>query len=484
MKLELIFLTIIINLTKQKELIFVLTHFRHGARAPIAPSDDPQDYYNKSWYNPSQLTGVGHRMHYILGLYNRERYITNAKFLDDKFNEHDILVMSTNFNRTINSALSQLYGLYPLFNGTITDNQKAFANPPINSLSSNIISQINNLNKDGYYLPYSLNVVPLHIFHNSEHRIEEIENPSCSKVADEIMKNNINNNEISSRLKTFNDAYSELFKKHLKYVENFDYHLVEKLADQFITDMAEGHDFSIFNQSTGINEETFDNLYNFFLDFAGRTMKDYQYGDSEGKLVRIDMSPFFNELVEYIQKRVNIRINNTKVSQNDYSSPKFVMISGHDSTLTSMMLFLGLMFNKQNTSYYYRNPIYASNAAFEVYIKENADLTKLTEDSFEIEYYFNGEKIATFNFTDFKEKVKNEAYTPEKIGEICKYNTSSDDKGDNTNKESSSNTTLTIFIILTIILAIAVVILCIIILKGKGVSSTQIESLNIAPENN
>ena len=479
MKLELLFLTIIINLTKQKELVFVLTHFRHGARAPIAPSDDPQDYYNKSWYNPSQLTGVGHRMHYVLGLYNRERYITNAKFLDDKFNEHNILVMSTNFNRTINSALSQLYGLYPKFNGTITESQKKYANPPISSLSENITNQINELNSKGDYLPNSLNLVPLHIFHNSEHRIKEFENPSCSKVADEIMKNNINNNEISSKLKTFNDTYSELFKKHLKYVEDFDYHIIEILADDFITDMAEGHDFSIFKKSTGIDETTFANLYNFFLDFAGRTMKDYQYGDSEGKLIRVDMSPFFNELVEYIQKRINIRINNTHVSQNDYSSPKFVMISGHDSTLTSMMLFLGLMFKKENTSYYYRNPIYASNAAFEVYIKDNEDLTKLTEDSFEIEYYFNGEKIDTFNFTDFKEKVKKEAYTPEKIGEICKYNTS-DDK-DDTKTESTSNTTLTIFIILTIILAIAVVILCIIILKGKGVSSNQIESLNISP---
>ena len=479
MKLELLFLTIIINLTKQKELVFVLTHFRHGARAPIAPSDDPQDYYNKSWYNPSQLTGVGHRMHYVLGLYNRERYITNSTFLDDKFNEHNILVMSTNYNRTINSALSQLYGLYPTFNGTITESQKKYANPPISSLSDTIKTHIDALNSKGDYLPNSLNLVPLHIFHNSEHRIEELENPSCSKVANEIKKNNINNNEISSRLKTFKDTYSELFKKHLKYVKDFDYHIIEKLADQFITDMAEGHDFSSFKNSTKIDDETFANLYNFFLDFAGRTMKDYQYGDSEGKLIRIDMSPFFNELVEYIQKRINIRINNTHVSQNDYSSPKFVMISGHDSTLTSMMLFLGLMFKKENTSYYYRNPIYASNAAFEVYIKDNEDLTKLTEDSFEIEYYFNGEMIDTFNFTDFKEKVKKEAYTPEKIGEICKYNTS-DDK-DDTKTESTSNTTLTIFIILTIILAIAVVILCIIILKGKGVSSNKIESLNISP---
>jgi hypothetical protein len=237
--------------------------------------------------------------------------------------------------------------------------------------------------------------------------------------------------------------------------------------------MAEGHDFETFKQNTQINDETFNNLYNFFLDFAGSTMKDYQYGDSEGQLIKIDMSPFFNELVEYIQKRVNIKISKNKTKQNDYSSPKLVMISGHDSTLTSMMLFLGIMFKNENRSFYYRNPIYASNAAFEVYVEEGENLK---ESNFVIEYYFNGKYIDRFNFVDFKEKVKNVAYTPEEIGKICGYNTSNNgtDK-----KNNSSSTALIVFIILTIILAIVVVILFIIILKGKGINSTNIESLNM-----
>ena len=473
MKLELLFLTILLKLTKQeKTLIFALTHFRHGARAPIFPSEDNQDFFNKSWDNPSQLTGVGHRMHYILGLYNSERYITELKLLSPNFDEHDILVMSTDFNRTINSALSQLYGLYPSFNGKITEKQKNFANPPID-LSDSIKSKINVLNENNYYLPNSLNLIPIHIFHNSEHRIKEFENPSCKNVANEIMKKNINNSEITKRLSIFTNNFSEIIKKHLKYIQTFDYEKIEKLADQFITDMAEGHDFEIFKNNTEIQNTTFQNLYEFFLDFAGSTMKDYQYGDSEGQLIKIDMSPFFNELVEYIQKRVNIMINQIETRKNDFSSPKLVMISGHDSTLTSMMLFLGIMFKNENRSFYYRNPIYASNAAFEVYVEEGENLK---ESNFVIEYYFNGKYIDRFNFVDFKEKVKNVAYTPEEIGKICGYNTSNN--GTNTNQNSSS-TALIVFIILTIILAIVVVILFIIILKGKGINSTNIESLNM-----
>ena len=100
------------------------------------------------------------------------------------------------------------------------------------------------------------------------------------------------------------------FKKYLTSIKNYDYHIVEKLADQFITDKTEGHDFADFKKISEINDEDFDKLNDFFLEFAGKTMKDYQYGDSEGKLIRIDMSPFFNELVEYIQKRVNLIIKN------------------------------------------------------------------------------------------------------------------------------------------------------------------------------
>ena len=53
-------------------------------------------------------------MEYILGLYNRRRYITGENpFLSKKFDPHEILVFSTNVNRTLLSVTSQLQGLYP-----------------------------------------------------------------------------------------------------------------------------------------------------------------------------------------------------------------------------------------------------------------------------------------------------------------------------------------------------------------------------------
>ena len=40
-----------------------------------------KDHIKEVWTNPGELTGVGQRMHYILGMRNRNRYIENFHFL-------------------------------------------------------------------------------------------------------------------------------------------------------------------------------------------------------------------------------------------------------------------------------------------------------------------------------------------------------------------------------------------------------------------
>jgi len=64
-----------------EKLIFVVTHFRHGARAPQNINDSYYDLLREKWTNPGELTGMGQRMHYILGIRNRKRYIMTEKFL-------------------------------------------------------------------------------------------------------------------------------------------------------------------------------------------------------------------------------------------------------------------------------------------------------------------------------------------------------------------------------------------------------------------
>jgi hypothetical protein len=68
-------------------------------------------------YGPEELTPVGERQRYILGLSTRARYPTVFKGDDYKdftpqFMAENFHVRSTNLNRTLNSAFSHMYGIY------------------------------------------------------------------------------------------------------------------------------------------------------------------------------------------------------------------------------------------------------------------------------------------------------------------------------------------------------------------------------------
>ena len=61
----------------------------------------------------------------------RKDYINNLKFLTDPYTDNSIEVISTDVNRTLESARSQLYGLYPLGYGPkLIDVPKVYHLPP------------------------------------------------------------------------------------------------------------------------------------------------------------------------------------------------------------------------------------------------------------------------------------------------------------------------------------------------------------------
>lgn len=91
------------------EIEFVTVVYRHGDRTPVRTF--PTDRYDESYW-PSgwgQLTNAGKNEHFELGKWLRDRY---QGFLPLEYNEKDIYVESTNYSRTLMSALSNLAGLY------------------------------------------------------------------------------------------------------------------------------------------------------------------------------------------------------------------------------------------------------------------------------------------------------------------------------------------------------------------------------------
>lgn len=99
--------------TSEKILEMVHLVYRHGARSPVHfyPNDKVKE---KDWPDGSgRLTQKGMRMEYQLGKFLKERYIVNKSFIDLKYMHKQVYIRSSNVDRCLQSAESQLAGLYP-----------------------------------------------------------------------------------------------------------------------------------------------------------------------------------------------------------------------------------------------------------------------------------------------------------------------------------------------------------------------------------
>ena len=91
--------------------LFVWKHFRHGARGPYIGINPKThlDFIGETWNTVGELTPLGLRMHYLLGVDNKKRY---SNFLSEKYNPNELYISSTNVNRTLLSVYSFLKGFF------------------------------------------------------------------------------------------------------------------------------------------------------------------------------------------------------------------------------------------------------------------------------------------------------------------------------------------------------------------------------------
>lgn len=115
-------------------LLMSVVVIRHGDRTPIkAIINDPYPWQP----GLGKLTGEGIQQEYSLGKSLRKKYIIKDHLLPSKYDLSKIYVRSTDYDRTLMSAESLLYGLYPLGTGPEQGTPKRYQPIPIHTVAIN-----------------------------------------------------------------------------------------------------------------------------------------------------------------------------------------------------------------------------------------------------------------------------------------------------------------------------------------------------------
>lgn len=411
------------------KLIFTMIHFRHGARASTLEGNNI-DFMKEYWAHPGELTSVGERMHYILGLRNRNRYINNNKLLSKKYDSSELKVISTGYSRTIVSALSHLQGLYPPnqnLGEKLNDAQKSNSTPPINidNIDNDLKNEIDKLNSDA--LPHSMTLVPIEI-KNSSSFVTFFARNKC--LGAQKKYNTSNNENMNSIEKYFNGDFGKYMNNFLfhneSYKHEYTFTQIAKLCDTYVACYTDGRNMSKF-RDTGINSDKMYDLYKLCL----YSIKTYfsEYAMREDDIFYLEGSEIMELLISNIKRSIEADINN----KTDSSYPKMLIYSGHDITVSKQIFFLLKAFDLNFSLY--ELPTYATQIAFEVTRQNDNKKENRSYSDYIVSYYFKDELQLNVTSDEFINKIEDHIWSNEKIDSFCEYGTSNKLRNDIPKKE-------------------------------------------------
>ena len=473
------FLINLITLSKN-ELIFVELQSRHGARGPLDLDIEGRDKIGQKWEYPGELTGVGQRMEYILGRRNRYRYITNTyHFLKEKYDPHELLVLSTSLNRTLLSMTSQLQGLYPMIEENaekLDQKQIEFSKPPVKCEDEDIKKEINNLND--LSLPNYMNIIPIHMIHPSEKKIAVYDYTDCKPIVENITnKNRDENVYLNSLRKYFIGNYSKPLNDYLHFPDNFTFEFddIGKICDAVIADYTEGKDLDEFIEKTNID---LDILIDECKNILGSSFRDKLYGDENKTVLLLEESMVLKEMIYYMKLRVDADIEGIadKIDKNvsDYSRPKMVIISGHDTTLAAQIIYLIKIFKLDINIY--KLPTYTAQVAVEVTRED--DIKEKNYSNYNVSFYFNDDLFFNITMDKFIETVEKNIWTSEQIDKFCYVENNNKDNNKNKSKNNKISLKTIILISISILVVCLLIVIIFLVIKIFTKEDEEVESID------
>ena len=386
-----IFLNSKYNHSSSDNLYFIFEHFRHGARGTCEGKFvNNTDILNGKWQNQGELSNSGRIQHYIIGAKNKLRY---NNFLNSEYDPKEIKIFSTNYNRTINSAQMQLLGLYHDMSYFNISNDDIIGEEKIDPNLNSIIPPINlfEFHKEG-------NKEVFDIFYTEKF--------TCPLFRENIIKNNqeiYTFEKLNNIRNNFNEKYFNILLTEFNLNDTKTHKGMYNFCDAYIT--------NYFDE--GINRLNLDKLEqknkNFnltdILNICYSYYKEYFFnieGERHAKINgRLSMSKTFKKIVNIMKDRaINKNQNYT-----NYDSPKLLLYSGHDDTLTQMQMFLKSCFNIE-----YEWIPFASTQLFEL---------RKYGDIFYVEIYYNDRLKLNITFKDFYDEIKRKIISDKEIYEKC-----------------------------------------------------------------
>ena len=374
----------------EDNLFFIFVNSRHGARTPLFLLDRHEDMLGGKWVGKGLLTKLGMRQHYELGLKNRKRY---PNFLNNEYDPREILIYSTNFSRAILSAESLLLGLYnnlsyQNFNFTDIYNNN---NNNDNEIMNSIIPPINLFlynKEDTYKKKYEK------IFHHRYH---------CPYLKELVHKNGDRLGAIRTLVNNFNKEYYDILikeykninKKEIKKIRGFD-----KFCDVYTSIYFSKSHIHILDKISKYGKNI-TKIKDICLDYLYMVFIYGKYGGYASKNAIVVISPMIKRVLNWME----LRMKKSNNYESEYSKPKFVLFSGHDSTLFEMQYFLNEIFD---IGLQYND--FSSTQLFEVRKYNNI---------FYVEIYYNDKLKLNITFNEFKHEVEKNIIDDKIIYNLC-----------------------------------------------------------------
>ena len=416
------------------ELIFVYEHIRHGARGPSTSYNslfkDGVDEFGVSWEGEGdgELTTLGKRQHYTIGVRNRIKYGKGKNGLGlidfSQYNPEEVLFHSTDYNRTHQSLNSELLGMYqPGILKTLNQQQLDKSYPQNKEewmkkkdkepIYTEIFEEIQKL--ENRAIIDNIPVFNIHPF--PENRTFNFET-NCKNL-DNIREKSLEGKD--ELLYGYFLQKKEKLKEFFKF-ENYSYfsniRMMNSITDHYISDYINCKDLSQFQTITGIElDEFYQKCTKFYHDWM------YNFYCSN-ETCSMDSSRLMEDVLGYMERRINKYPNTT------YHAPKLVIDNGHDTTVAPMQMFMYEAFEHKpeygiNTKYCG----FACNIFFELYKDKNE------YNKYYVYYYINDELIHIFDYNEFNTTIREHLYTQKDIEEYCL----TDEEKEQKRKEGESN---------------------------------------------